>query len=151
MIRVSAPVAPPSRSTASLPIDRRQIDHLQVHLQVHSITASMCISKFTRIPPPSSRDHSLQCISKLARSPLLSASPNSFDRHLQVHFQSRSITASKIISKLARPPPPRCISKFTRSRTPIASPSSLNRCLQVLLHLSSSTVGSQIVCTYIYR
>jgi len=41
-----------------------------------------------------------KCISKLAPSRSPSASPNSLHIGLQVHFQSRSITASKVISKL---------------------------------------------------
>jgi hypothetical protein len=45
-----------------------------VHLQIHSITASECISKLARLRPPSSHDHGLQ-----------------------MHLQTRSIMASKYI------------------------------------------------------
>jgi len=50
-----------------------------------------------------------KCISKLARSWPRSASLSSLDHSLQVHIQTRSITASK------------CISEFTRSTSPSAS------------------------------
>jgi len=58
------------------------IDCLQGLVQYHSITASLCISK-------------------LAQSGRRSASPNLLDHGLQVHLQSRSIMASKCISRLA--------------------------------------------------
>jgi len=67
MNRVSAPVAPASRTTAS------------------RLTASKYSSNIARSWPPS-------------------ASPNSLDHGLQVHLQTRSITASE------------CISEFTRSQ-----------------------------------
>jgi len=95
MNRVSAPVAPPSRTTSSrLTASKHSnltrswppsagphsLDHsLQVYLQTRPITASM----FARSLPPS-------------------ASPNSLDYGLQV----RTITASKCISELARSAPP---------------------------------------------
>jgi len=91
-------------------------------------------SKFVRSQPRS--------ISKLARSWLPSASPNSLDYSLQ----TRSITASKCISKLARSRPPsvspnwldygllvhtitatKCISKLARLQPPSTSLSSDGR------------------------
>jgi len=92
---------PPSASPNSL-------DHgLQVHLQTRSIAASKCISKLARLQPPSSHDHGLQVhISKLARSWPPSASPNSLDHGLQVYLRTRSITAFKCITTLARLRPP---------------------------------------------
>jgi len=188
MNKVSAAVAPPSKSTASKypsklarsspasasPNSRGH--SLRVHLQtrsitaskcifcVHSISASKCISKLTQSRPPSvspdSLDYGLQvytimafkCISKLAQSPPPSASPNSIehglqvhllsspDLGLQVHLQTRSITASKCISTLLRLrpaslhdhglqvhlqtrsiPASKCISEFIRSPSPSAS------------------------------
>ena len=95
---------------------------LQVHLQTRSIAASKCISKLTQSLPPS-------------------ASRNSLNRGLQVHLQTRLITASKF----TRSWPPsadlqtrsivasKCISKLARSRPPSASPISLDHGLQVHL------------------
>jgi len=79
-----------------------------------------------------------------------SASANTLDHSLQVHLQTRPITATKCISKLARLRPPsshdlglqvhlwvysilasKCISEFTRSRPPTAYLNSLNHGLQV--------------------
>ena len=71
-----------------------------------------------------------KCISKLARSWPPSASLSSLDLSLQVHIQTRSITACKFAHSL---PPTyvhlqtrsilasRCISEFTRSTSPSAS------------------------------
>jgi len=82
-------------------------DHgLQVHLQTRPITASKCISKLAQ--------HSIRVYLKprtntlpmFAQSPHSSASPHSLDRGLQVHLQTRSITASESISNLARIRPP---------------------------------------------
>jgi hypothetical protein len=130
MNTVSAPVAPPSRTTASRLTASKyssnlarswppsgspnSLDYgLQVHLQTRSITASKCISKLARLRPPSSHDHGLQvhlqtrsisaskCISKLARL----RPPSSHDHGLQMHLQTRSVTASKCMSKLARSRP----------------------------------------------
>jgi len=132
---------------------------LQVHLETRSIAASKCISKLAWLQPPSSHDHGLQVqISKLARSWPPSASPNSLDRDLQVHLQSRSIMASKCISELARSQPSsvslhmpdyslhvrmitasKCISKLARSRPRRVSLSSLDRHFQALLELLTST------------
>jgi len=87
---------------------------LQVHLQTRLITASTCISEFTRSWPPSaspnSLDHGLQVriimaskrISKLGWSWSASASPKSLDYGLQVHRWVHLITASQCITKLAR-------------------------------------------------
>jgi len=69
------------------------IDHgLQVYLLTRSITASKCISEFTRSRPPSaspnSLNHGLQVhlwVHSISRSP--SAAPNTLDHGLQVHLQ----------------------------------------------------------------
>jgi len=118
MNRVSAPVAPPSRTTAP------------------TLTASKCSSNFAWSRPPSASPNSLdygfqshsitasKCISKLARSQPPSASPNLLDYSLQ----SRSITASK------------CISKLTWLRPPI----SLDHGLQVHLQTRSITASKYI-------
>jgi len=124
MNRVSAPVAPASRSTAT----KNSSNHdrswppsvslntlkygLQVLLQTRSIMASKCISELT------------QCC-------LPSASPNSLDHGLQVHLQARPIATSKCISKLHHAllmhlwvrsiSVSKCISKLTRSWPPSPS------------------------------
>jgi len=67
-----------------------------------------------------------KCISKLARSWPPSASLSSLNLGLQLHLQTRSITASKGISE------------FTQSRSPIASPNSLDHGLKV--HLSTRSI-----------
>jgi len=81
MNRVSAPVSPPSRTTAS------------------RLTASKYSSNLARLWPPSaspnSLDHSLQVRTHMASKCI---SPNSLDHGLQV----RTHMASKCISKLAR-------------------------------------------------
>jgi len=137
MNRVSAPVAPPSR-TYRLHIDRllstppMSLDHgLQVHPQTRLIRASKCISKLARSQPPSaspkSLDHGFQtcsiaaskCISKHTGAPPPSASPNSLNHVLQVHLQTRLIAASQ------------CISTFAQSRPPSAFPNSLDHGLGV--------------------
>jgi len=156
MNRVSAPVAPPSRTTASRltastyrstlaqswppSVSPNSINHTcQVYLQTRTIMAS----KFTWSQPS-------KFISKLGRSRPQSASPNSLEYGLQVHLQIRSITAFRCISKLPRLRPPsshnhgphvhlqtrsitisECISKFSRSRPPSVSPNSLDHTLQV--------------------
>jgi len=101
MKRVSVPVAPPSRTTASrltgsnyssnLPPSWLSIaspnsldNSLQVYHQTCTITASKCITTLGRSQPPS-------------------VSTNSLNYGLQV----RTITASKCISKLAQLRPPR--------------------------------------------
>jgi len=93
---VSAPVAPPSWSTASRltaskypsNLDRswppsgspNSLDHgLQTLLLLHLISASKCISNLARSHPPCLHDYSLL-----------------------VHLQTCSLTASKYISKLTR-------------------------------------------------
>jgi hypothetical protein len=78
-----------------------------------------------RLPSTASRS---KCISELARSRPHSASLSSLNLGLQLHLQTRSITASKCISKLAR---------SRRSRPPSASLSSLNLGLQVHLQTRS--------------
>jgi len=75
----------------------------------------------------------------------------SIDR-LQVLVQSRSITASKCISRLARLRAPRShdhclqvhISKLARSRPPSVSPNSLDYGLQVHLQTRSITISECI-------
>src|SRR5258705_516005 len=82
MNRVSAHGPPPidRLQIDCLQIDRLQIDHLQVLLQSRSIIACYkCISKLTRSRPPS-------------------ASLSSLNLDLQVHLQTRSITASECTS-----------------------------------------------------
>jgi len=131
MNRVSAPVAPPSRTTSRFTASKYSSNHarswppsaspysldhsLQVHLWVHSISASKCISTLTRLPPPS-------------------ASLSSLDLGLQVHLQTRLIPACK------------CVSEFTRSRSPSASPHSLDPGLQV--HLQTRTITAS---KYIFK
>jgi len=101
--------------------------------------------------------------SNLARSRPPSASPISLNHGLQVHLQTRSITASKCISKLARLLPAsshehrlqvhlqarsitilECISKFTRSLHPSVSPNMLGYRLQVHLQTHSITASEYI-------
>jgi len=95
---------PPSTGPISL-------DHgLQVYLQTRSIMAS----KFTRSWPP-------KCISKLARL-----------RPPYAYLQTRLITASK------------CISKLARSRFRSASLSSLDQGLQVYLQIRWITASKCI-------
>jgi len=96
MNRVSAPVSPPSQTTACRLTASKYSSNLarswppsaspnslnyglQVHLWVHSISVSKCVSTFARSRRPS-------------------ASLSSLDRSLQVHLQRCSITASKYIS-----------------------------------------------------
>ena len=141
MNRVSAAVAPTSRSTASRSttskyssnLDRswppsasaNSLDHgLQVHLWV------------TRSQPPSASpnllDHGLQvhlwvhsiltskCIAKLDWSRPLS----SHDHGLQVHLRTRSITACNCISEFNLISASKCIPKLAESQPPSASLSS---------------------------
>ena len=86
---------------------------LPVHLWVHSIAVSNCISKLARSQPqsasPNSLYHSLQvhlwvhsisaskCICNLSRSRPQSAPLSSLNLSLQVHLSTHSITASKYI------------------------------------------------------
>jgi len=60
---------------------------------------------------------------------------------LQVLLQSRSITASKCISKLAQSEPPSGISKHARLRPPTASPNSHNYGLQVPMFTASKCIS----------
>ena len=91
------PSWPPSPSTNS-------IDHgLLVHLHTRSIAASKCISRLARLRPECSQNHGLHVhIPNLAQSQPPSVSPNTLDYRLQVHLQSRSITASEYISEFTR-------------------------------------------------
>ena len=116
----------------------------QVHLWVHSISASKCISTLARSWPPSQslswlnlghqahlQSHSIlasKCLSEYTRSWLPSALPNSLDLGLQVHLQTGLILASK------------CISEFTRSQPSSASPHSLDCGLQVYLEGATASV-----------
>jgi len=91
--RVSAPVAPPSRTTAS------------------RLSASKYSSEFAPSWPPSAYLETCamsasKCMSKLARSWPTNVSPNSLDHGLQVHLQTHLIRASPCISKLAQSRPP---------------------------------------------
>jgi len=96
--RLPPELPPPQWPRPSTP--PMSLDHcLQVHLQTHSITASMCISNLAQLRPPSSHHHSLQvhlqtcsitaseCISNLTWS----WSPHSLNQCLQVYLQTRSI------------------------------------------------------------
>jgi len=133
MNRVSAPVAPPSRTTTSRLMvssyssylarswpSSASPDTLDYSLQVYLPTRLFKASTFASSRPPTASlnllYHGLQvnlqcfsitasrCIFKLARSRPLSASPNSLNYSLQLYLQARSIMASE------------CISKFTRSQ-----------------------------------
>ena len=119
-----------------------ELDHcLEVHLQIHWIIAFNYISKFTRSRPPSSHDLGLQkLITKLSRSWPPSASSNSLNFVLQVCtimacsacLHTRSITASK------------CISKLAWSGPQSASLSSLDHGLYVYLQTGSITTSACI-------
>jgi len=123
-----------------------QINHLQVLLQSRSIIACY------------------KSIRKLARSRPRSVSLSSLNPGLQLHPQTRSITASKCISEFTRPRPlsaspnsldhglpvhlwvhwiavSNCICKLARSRPPSASVSSLSLCLSVHLQTRSITAS----------
>jgi len=116
MSRVSDPISPLSRTTASrltpfkYPSNLTRswppsespnlLNHgLQGHLQTLSITASKCISKLDRLQPLTLHSHGL-CgdYSKLARL----QPPSSHVHRLHVHLQTRSVTAAKLIPKLSR-------------------------------------------------
>jgi len=68
--------------------------------------------------------------------PPLSTPPISLDHSLQVHLQTRSVTASE------------CISKLDRSRPPSASPNSLDHGLKVH-HWVNSTSASKFISQFI--
>jgi len=101
--------------------------------------------------------------SNRARSRPPSASPITLHHGLQVHLETRSITASNCISQLARLRPAssdkhglqvhlqtrsiaisECISKFTRSLPRSVSPNMLDYCLQVHLQTRSVTASEYI-------
>jgi len=134
MNRVSAPVSPPSQTTASRSTASKYSSNLarswppsaspnslDDSLQVRTLMASKCIS-------PNSLDHGLQVhlqthsitASKFPRLCPPSASPNSLDYGLQVH----TLIASKCISpnsydygvQVCTIMASECISKFTQSR-----------------------------------
>jgi len=85
----------------------------QVHLWVHSISASKYIFQYTQSPPPSEHPNSLgyglqvctsmalERISKITQSQSRSAFLSSLDHGLQVYLQIRAIPALKCISNLA--------------------------------------------------
>jgi len=102
---ISTPLWSPSASPNSL-------DHcIAVHLSVHSIMASSCISKLTQFRQPSSHYHSLtRCISKPTQSRPCSTYGSSLDHDIQVYLETRSITAP-----------------------PSTSPNALHHCLRVYL------------------
>jgi len=118
------------------------------HLAHHLSTASKYSPYPARSWPSSASpillDHSLQVNLRVTRSRPPNASPNLLDRGLQVHLwvqldlglqvhlQTRSITASK------------CISEFTWSRPPSASPNSLDHGLQVHLQTRMTTASKCI-------
>jgi len=106
------------------------IDSHQVLIQSRSITASKIISKPTRSQPPSvspnSRDYGLQ-VSMIMASKCIS--PNSLNHDLEMHLQTRSIMASKIISKP------------TRSQPPSVSPNSPDYGLQVSMIMASKCIS----------
>jgi len=139
MNRVSAAIAPPSRSTAS------------------TSTTSKYSSNLDRSWPPSasskSLDHGLQVHLWVTRSRPPNATPNSLDHGLQAHLwfhstmtskciskldhdhglQVRTIMASKCISKLTRLRPQGASLSSTWSRPPSASPNSLEPVFQMHL------------------
>jgi len=96
-----APSRPPSASPNSL-------DHgLQVHHQTPYITASKCLSNLAWLQPPSVSPKLLQyglAVHTITDCNCLS--PHSLDHGLSVYFETRLMTPSKCISKLAwlRPP-----------------------------------------------
>jgi len=115
------------------------------------MTASKCISKLGLSRPS-------KCISILARSRSPNASPNFLNHGLQVHLQTRSITASNCISKVAWSQPPsvsltshyyvlqtrsitatNCISKVAWCRPPSVSSNSLDYILQTRSIIASDT------------
>jgi len=133
----------------------------QVHLCVHSISASICISKLARLRPPNSLDQCLQVhlqtrsitASKLARSQPPSASPNSLDYGIQ----TRSITASKLARSRPSSASPtcsitasklldRCLQVRTIKASKYISPNSLDHGLQV--HLKTCFITA---CKYIFK
>jgi len=132
MNRVSAAVAPPSKSTASKYSSTSAylywLDHgLPVHRWVQSIPVSNCISKLARSRP--------QC-----------AYLGSLNLGHQLHLQTCSITASE------------CISEFTQSRPPSVSFNSHNDILQVHRYWARGGVqryrgngGGLSVGEYIFR
>jgi hypothetical protein len=100
-----------------------------------------CASCFPPLSrPPILRDHGLQmhlqscsimvtkCISKLARTLLPSASPNSLYWAVQLHLWAHSVIVSK------------CISKLNKSRPPFSH----HDCVQVHLHTRSIVVSKWI-------
>ena len=147
--RVSAPMAPPSKSTSSRSTDSKNSNldwlwppsassNLLGHgLQVCLQTCMIIASQFAQSWPPtvslsgyadSSQVHlwghsmsASKCNPILTQSPGSSASPNSLDYGLQVHGCVYSMFGSK------------CISKLTQSRPSSSSPTLLNHRLKVHL------------------
>ena len=132
------------------------IDCLQVLVQSRSITASKCISKLARSPPPS-------VSSTLLHYGLQMHLPSTLDLGFQVDIQTRSITVSECISKLAPLRPPsshyhdiqvhlltrsitasKCIIKLARVGSRSASLCSLDHGLKVYLPIRSVTASKSI-------
>ena len=114
MNRVSAPGGPP--------IDRLQIDHLQVLFQSSSIIASCPWI-------PILAQSWLRRVSlSLFNLGLQVRLPGSLNLDLQLYLQTCSITASK------------CTSQFPQSQSPIASPDSLDHGLRVYLWVNSIVI-----------
>ena len=156
---------PPHRPPPTTP--PISIDHgLQVHLQTCSITVSKCISKLALSRPPSA---SLSTIWSCPPS----ASPNKLDHgpqvhlhthsimsskcisllhDLQMHLQTRSITACKWIWEFNLISASKCISKLALSRSPSESLSytiwatKLARSWPACAYLSSSWSRPPSVC-----
>jgi len=143
---------------------------LKVHLWVQSTTVSKCISIPDRSRPRSLHDDGLQVHPCITRSRPPNASPNPLDLGLQVHLQTRSITACKCISELHDGglqmhletrsitasksicefdliSASKFISKLARLRPPSASLSSLDHGLPVDLQIRSITASK---CIYDY-
>jgi hypothetical protein len=123
----------------------------------YSISASKCVSKPARSRPPSATPSS-------TRSRPSSASPNSLDHGLQMHLQTRSISASKCISELHDLQTRSittskcisefnwisacmCVSKLARSRPPSTSPVHTITASKFISKFSQSRV-SRCPCDY---
>jgi len=127
--RVSAPVAPPSRTIPSSASSSPPIspDHgRQLLLQPRSIIASKCISKLPQWRPTSSHHHGVP-----------SDSPIPLGHGLIVHLQTRLIMASQFTPLR----PSNCLYKLARSWPRSASPNTLNHSLQVYIQARSITAS----------
>jgi len=88
--------------------------------------------------PPISIDHGLQVHLQTRSITASKCISELHDHGLQMHLQTRSIAASKCISEFSLITASKCISEFTRSRPPSASPNSLDHGLQVPLWVTWS-------------